>query len=197
MQTCDMNDFDILMLPGWQGSGDAHWQTHWEAAFPAIRRVEQDDWDTPHYRDWSARLSEAVAACSRPVVLVAHSLGTSLVARWAMDAGDLTRRVAGALLVAVADVDELEGTPEHTFYGFAPVPTVRLPFPAMVIASRDDNKVTMDRAVQIADTWGATFIDMGYLGHIGSAAQLGVWPAGLVRLGQLLGSLPRHDPPAR
>ncbi|MBV8657045.1 MAG: alpha/beta hydrolase [Burkholderiales bacterium] len=186
----DLSDFDVLMLPGWQNSGPQHWQTHWEAAFPALRRVAQDDWDTPQYRDWSRRLSEAVAQSTRPVILVAHSLGTILVSRWAQESGELARRVAGAFLVAVADVDLYEGTVEHTFYGFAPIPKVGLPFPALVLASHDDDKVTMARAQEIANDWGAGFAVMGHLGHMGSAAQLGIWPAGLVKFGQFVGSLP-------
>lgn len=55
----DINDFDILVLPGLPNSGPEHWQAHWEAAFPNIRRVEQDNWDEPVYSEWSLRLTEA------------------------------------------------------------------------------------------------------------------------------------------
>ena len=88
----DIRDFDILILPGWDNSGPDHWQTHWEQAFPNMRRVEQADWHKPVFADWSRRLSEAIERCRRPVLLVAHSLGTSLVMRWADEADSRRRR---------------------------------------------------------------------------------------------------------
>ena len=36
-----------LILPGWQGSPDDHWQSHWERTLPNAQRVEQADWDQP------------------------------------------------------------------------------------------------------------------------------------------------------
>src|SRR5215208_7744958 len=66
----EITDFDILTLPGWHNSGPDHWQSHWEQAFPTMRRVVQDDWDAPVYADWSRRLSEEVERCARPVLLI-------------------------------------------------------------------------------------------------------------------------------
>ena len=71
----DTTEFDILILAGLYNSGPDHWQSHWEAAFPNMRRVQQDDWDKPVYADWAGRLSEAVDRCTKPVLLIAHSLG--------------------------------------------------------------------------------------------------------------------------
>lgn len=179
--------FDILVLPGWQGSGPDHWQTHWQAAFPAMRRVEQDDWESPVYEAWSRRLTEVVEQCGRPAVLVAHSLGNQLIARWAQEAD--TGNVAGAFMVAPSDIERFIGTPGYPVRGFDPIAMKRLPFPALVLASRDDDRVSFDRAQTFANAWGARFADVGALGHIGSAAKLGVWPQGLVLFGQLIASL--------
>ena len=65
----------------------------------------------------------------------------------------------------------------------------RLPFPSMVVASRDDDRVTFARAQTFAAAWGADFVDAGAHGHLGSAAQLGLWPFGLVYFGQFLATL--------
>jgi predicted alpha/beta hydrolase family esterase len=81
------------------------------------------------------------------------------------------------LLVAPADVDSAAHTPPET-RGFAPMPLARLPFPATVIASRDDAYVTLARARQFARAWGAAFVDAGAIGHINAASGLGDWPAG-------------------
>jgi predicted alpha/beta hydrolase family esterase len=130
-----------------------------------------------------ARLSEEVADAEKPVILVAHSLGTSLATRWAIETGG--RDVAGAFLVATTDRDRWESDPGEP-QGFAPMLLQRLPFPSTVIASTDDPRCTLDRSRAFADAWGSQFIEAGDLGHIGSAANLGVWPQGLVWLGQLV-----------
>ena len=38
------SDADILMVPGWNGSGPDHWQSRWERNLKTARRIEQDDW---------------------------------------------------------------------------------------------------------------------------------------------------------
>jgi uncharacterized protein len=182
-----LDDFDVLTLPGWQGSGPGHWQTHWEAAFPALRRVEQDDWEYPVYSAWSQRLTETVAQCTKPVVLVPHSLSNALVARWAQDAD--TAKIAGAFMVATSDIERFVGTSLSNARGFDPMVLAPLPFRSVVLCSRNDERVTLDRSRQFAAAWGADFADVGALGHIGSAAKLGVWPQGLVLLGQFLATL--------
>ena len=72
-----------LIVPGWQGSPDDHWQSHWQNSLPNSARVEQADWLTPRREDWVAALAEAIAADSTPVILIAHSLGCITVAHWA------------------------------------------------------------------------------------------------------------------
>lgn len=186
----DIKDLTILILPGVTGSGAAHWQTAWEQAFPGFERVEQTDWDHPVYADWSARLTAAVVQSARPVVLVAHSLGTSLVMRWAFEQPALgQKKVAGAFLVAPSDRDRFDGAPDAPVRGFAPMLMTRLPFQSVVVASRDDDRVSFARAAAFAEAWGSTLIDAGNQGHMGSAAQLGIWPYGLLCFGQFLGSL--------
>ena len=185
----DIKDLTVLVLPGLGGSGPDHWQTAWGKAFPGMQRVEQTDWEKPVYADWSARLTEAVAQAKRPVVLVAHSLGTSLTMRWAFDQPEHAKKVAGAFLVAPTDRDRFDASPSSPVRGWGPMILERLPFPSMVVASRDDDRVSFERAEAFAKAWGSTLIDGGNLGHIGSAAKLGVWPFGLFWFGQFVASL--------
>jgi predicted alpha/beta hydrolase family esterase len=195
----DIAEFDILVLAGLYNSGLDHWQSHWEAAFPNMRRVQQDDWDRPVYADWARRLSEEVDRSTKPVLLIAHSLGTSLVMRWAHAAK--IQAVAGAFLVAPSDRD-FENDPDfparvvqdiRMTESFGPMLLQSLPLPSMVLASRNDECVSFERAQVFAAAWGSHLIDVGPLGHIGSAAKLGLWPHGLVWLGQFIGSLPLHS----
>ncbi len=185
----ELKDFSVLILPGLGGAGEDHWQTHWERAYPDFARVQQADWESVAYDDWAPRLTDAVNKAPRPVVLVAHSLGTSLTMKWAFDQPAAASKVAGAFLVAPSDRDRfrVQGRPEPR--GFGSMILKRLPFPSMVVASRDDDRVSFERAQEFATAWGSTLIDAGELGHIGSAAKLGMWPAGLVWFGQFIASL--------
>ncbi len=108
----------LLMVPGLHGSGSDHWQTIWAASLPAAR-VEQDDWDTPRYDAWSARLAEAVHAQPAPVVLIAHSLGTTLVTRWLLTGS--RAHVAGAFLVAPVDIERVIREMQLDITGFDPL----------------------------------------------------------------------------
>lgn len=91
-----------LIVPGWQGSPDNHWQSHWQRTLPNSARVEQQDWLTPQRQDWVHALEQAIAAERSPVILIAHSLGCITVAHWAAQASPaLLRQVRGALLVAL------------------------------------------------------------------------------------------------
>ncbi|MFI5019335.1 MAG: RBBP9/YdeN family alpha/beta hydrolase, partial [Dongiales bacterium] len=127
----DIRDFDILILPGRDNAGPDHWQTQWEQAFPTMRRVQQAEWRTPVFADWSQRLTEAVQRCRKPVLLVAHSLGTSLVMRWAEEAK--VGAVTGAFLVAPSDRDRPSTDPDGPPRGFGPMLTEAFPFPSMVL----------------------------------------------------------------
>ena len=95
-----------VLVPGWYGSEDAHWQSHWQRALPNASRVEQQDWITPLRADWIAELDAEIRRQPGPVVLIAHSLGCVTVALWAAQAERRVRdQVRGALLVAPADVE--------------------------------------------------------------------------------------------
>ena len=115
-------------------------------------------------------------------MLVAHSLGCALVAH-AADA--LRERVAGALLVAPPDVDEVcHLLPE--IESFAPMPLRRLPFPAVVVASTNDPYAEPARARGFADAWGARYVELDGAGHVNVDSGHGDWPEGQRLLAELL-----------
>lgn len=170
----------VLILPGLFNSGPEHWQSRWEAVHPEFRRVIQEDWERPRCADWMARLDAAVAATPN-AVLVAHSSSCALVAHWVARGG--SGRVRGALLVAPSD-------PEAPSYpvgptGFAPMPRTRLPFPSVVVASTNDQYVSVERARGFAEAWGSRLVIVGDAGHINSQSGLGDWPAGFALLQEL------------
>jgi uncharacterized protein len=167
-------DCDVLTLSGLWNSGPQHWQTHWEHKHPAYVRVPHRDYNNPECHEWVAELDAAIAACEGTPILVAHSLACMLVAHWAKSESQL--KIAGAMLVAPSDV-EASSYPVAV-NGFAPIPLDKLPFPSIVVASSDDEYVTIARARQFADAWGSKFVDIGKAGHINGASGLGEWPEG-------------------
>jgi hypothetical protein len=127
-------------------------------------------------------LDAAVVRAGPNVLLVGHSLGCALVAHWVQ--GHPDRKVRGALLVAPSDPEQPGFSPQIT--GFAPMPRLRLPFRSIVLASTNDEYVTIDRAAGFARAWGSRFVNLGALGHINSASNLGPWPQGRAFLDILL-----------
>lgn len=176
-----LDAYDVLVLPGWRDSGAGHWQTQWEDLFPSFRRVEQQDWEQPVPADWIHTLEAAVARCKKPVLLLAHSLGCITVAHWA---AQHQGRIAGALLVAPADVER--ATAATVLRRFAPIPLAPLPFPALVIASDDDPCCQAARAAALAQHWQAELHLVYGAGHINAASGLGDWPEGLLLLEEWL-----------
>ncbi|MEQ1578549.1 MAG: alpha/beta hydrolase [Hyphomicrobium sp.] len=195
---------DILIVPGWSSSGPDHWQSRWEKNIRTARRIQQQDWYRPNKNAWVARLVEEVAQSVRPVVLVAHSLGVITVAHAAAKLARLPgNAVAGAFLVAPADVESaagwpvtdgwtFENDPQRAHHqggdggGFAPIPMTPLPFPSALVASSTDPYCSRDRAALMADAWGSALIESGDVGHINVASGHGPWPDGLLTFGMFM-----------
>ena len=175
----------VLTVPGLNNSGPAHWQTLWEQQLGDCHRVELGMWDRPHRNTWVNKLNLAIREHDRPVLLVAHSLGCLTVAWWAHFEGrEAASRVAGALLVAPPEVDFFPLDPR--LETFAPTPQHELPFPSILVASRNDPYMGFRTAQRLAKAWGSRFADAGKSGHINADSQLGDWQFGQFLLGLLL-----------
>ena len=178
----DMRSHRVLTVPGFTGSGPDHWQSHWERQNPDYVRVEQEDWERPDRDAWVAALDRHVGSSDLPCVLLAHSLGCITAAHWAVTRGP--RSVVAAFLVAPADADD--PAQPYSRSGFAPVPLTPLPFPALVVASRNDPIITPDRARHFAAGWGAALHDAGDAGHLATKDGYGPWPEGRRLLSEFL-----------
>ena len=179
-------DLDILIVPGWTNSGPDHWQTRWQARLKTARRVDQDDWDKPDLQRWTERLVVAVGKATKPVMLVAHSCGVATVVHAAGRFPE--NRVVGGFLVAPASESATASIPgiDPTF---TPFPRDPLPFPSLLVSSRDDPHCDYDEAGEMALDWGSTFVDAGSAGHINTASGHGPWPEGAMRFGWFLKQL--------
>lgn len=176
-----MDAKNILILPGWQNSGPAHWQTRWEQRHGYVR-VEQHEWMRPLRGDWIARLEDVLLSQNGPSILVAHSMGCMLTAAWAAHSKN-THLVQGALLVAPGDT-ECEAL-RDILPSWSPIVRQRLPFPSIMLGSTNDPYCTLDRAQGFAADWGSQFVNYGACGHINAESGLGDWPEGWGYLQQL------------
>jgi len=172
----------ILLLPGWQDSGPAHWQSRWEQQH-GFERVQQDDWWWPKRGDWMVRLEDTLLADERPAVLVAHSLGCHLVAAWAGHSQH-TARVRAALLVAPPDIERADMPPQ--VQGWAPIQGAPLPFATTTVLSPDDPYCGTARGLQMAAAWHSEIVTLAPAGHINGDSGLGDWPEGLALLHALV-----------
>ncbi|MFL5575656.1 MAG: RBBP9/YdeN family alpha/beta hydrolase [Gemmatimonadaceae bacterium] len=171
----------LLTVLGWRNGESEHWQHVWACADPAVRRVSLPLCHAPLLADWVWALARATDRCDTAPILVAHDTGCLAVvhyAQWCAGAGGgwpdhrvRPARVAGALLVAPVDVEREDAPP--AVRAFAPVPLSCLPFPSVVIASRNDPHLAMERAATFAAAWGSTLIDAGAAGHLHRRADLG------------------------
>jgi predicted alpha/beta hydrolase family esterase len=181
-----------LIVPGWQGSPEDHWQSHWQNSLPNSARVEQDDWLTPRREDWVAALAEAIAADSTPVILIAHSLGCVTVAHWAATApvqysAAGTRRVAGCACRRRASglrpgAAQLRADPQRPL----------LPFPSQVVSSDNDAAVSAPRALELARNWGAEAGILAGAGHINVKSGHQRWEQGFAYLYRLQNRMEQH-----
>ena len=188
--TGDVSSPQVLLLPGWQDAGPAHWLSRWQAVH-GYRRVVQHDWQRPLRGDWLMQLEEAVLAskatrstesdglaAERPaagLTLVAHGLGCVLVAAWA--AHSCHRHwVKAALLVAPTDVEREALRP--LLASWSPIPRQPLPFRSTLVGSHDDQHCSFARAQALAQAWGSAFIDGGQRGQLNAESGLGDWPQG-------------------
>jgi uncharacterized protein len=172
-----MAEHYCFILPGLNNSGPQHWQNE-----HGFIRIEQADWDHPVADVWIQTIEEALHSYPPDkVILIGHSLACSTIVRWAEKYGHSIR---GALLVGPSDTEAASYPPGTN--GFTPMPSYRLPFPSIVVASTDDFYVSIDRAGFFAGNWGSELVEAGALGHINAASNIGNWPQGYTILQQLL-----------
>jgi predicted alpha/beta hydrolase family esterase len=175
-----MNQY--LIIPGLGNSGPDHWQTFFENSASNFKRIHQREWNAPDCEDWISTIDNEVTAHDlATTILIGHSLGCSTIAHWG---SRFKRKIKGALLVAPSDVE----SPRYTFpiKNFTPIPKEKIEFRTIVVASADDQWVSLERAKEFAMNWGSEFVNIGNAGHINTLSGHTQWPEGLVIL-KLLG----------
>ena len=170
----------VLFVPGLRDHVEDHWQTHAARDFPGSVTVEPLTEDRLSLAARVAALDAALLAIEGEVVIAAHSAGCLMVAHWALAP---TRAVKAALLATPADVEHPlpPGYPSYEVLssnGWVPMARRPLPFPALVVASRNDPLASFERIEGLARDWGAELHDAGAVGHLNPPAGFGPWPDG-------------------
>lgn len=173
---------DILFVPGIGNSGYGHWQRRWAEKMAHAVWVEQEDWDRPDRDAWVERLNRDILMATRPVIIVAHSLGVLTAVHAAQNLVDT--KVRGAFLVAAPDPGHRNAP--KSIAGFAPVPRDPLPFPSLLIASITDPYCGVDQSVDYAAAWGSDYHASGADGHLNVESGHGPWPEGLMMFSRLM-----------
>lgn len=178
----------ILFVPGLRDHVAEHWQTHLASEIPGSVTVEPLATDRLSRAARVEALDQTLQAIEGDVILVAHSAGVLMTVHWAAAP---TRPVRGALLVTPADVERPlpEGYPkfdELAANGWMPIPRAKLPFPSLVVTSRNDPLGERGRVESLAFDWGAAVYDAGEVGHLNPAAGFGPWPMGRRLLARLI-----------
>lgn len=182
-------DVTVLFVPGLRDHVEDHWQTHAARAIPGSVTVEPLTRDRLSRAARVAALDAALNSIEGDVVMAAHSAGCLMVAHWSEKP---TRAVRGAVLATPADVENPlpAGYPtseELEAGGWCPIPRPILPFPTIVVASRNDPLASFGRVEGLAQDWGAMFHDGGAVGHLNPPAGFGPWPEGLELIAKLIG----------
>lgn len=180
-----VSEADLLILPGLGGAGEGHWLTRWGSRLSTARRVEQD-WGKPLLAAWTDRLGREVAAAERPVVIVAQGLGCLAIAH---AGAALSGKVRGAFLVGPTGAERVRALSPKVDPAFAGAPDDPLPFPSLLVASRNDPDAPFEEASDRAYAWGSAFVDAGEAGQIDETSGHGPWPEGLMRLAGFLARL--------
>ena len=177
----------VLFVPGLRDHVADHWQTLLAAGIPGSVTVEPLTEDRLSRAARVRALDEALTRIEGDVVIAAHSAGALMVANWALAP---TRTIRGALLVTPADVENPlpPGYPafeDLKANGWIPIPREPLPFPAIVVASRNDPLAQIEKIAGLSRAWGAELHDAGEVGHLNPAAGYGRWDGALPLLERL------------
>lgn len=170
----------LLIVPGYRGSGPAHWQTWLESRVPGSKRITGIDWNVPSLPRWAEQIGRALDAATAPVWVVSHSFG-SLASAVAI--AQQPSKIAGAIFVAPADpqrftIDGVRDSSER--YAAESIskllPQGNLRINGLLVASENDPWLSLDGARTLALRWHLPLLNAGQAGHINTDSGFGPWP---------------------
>jgi len=170
------SDFDLLFVPRLGGDASADWPGRWLSKLSTARFVAPADALDPRLEAWAEAAADAARAARRPALFIGHGFGAAAVVEAARDMGHAD--VRGAFLVAPPD----EAGLARRMGARWTAARARLPWPGLIVASRNDPDGAFDAVAALASAWGAELVDAGLAGSLDAASGHGPWPEGLMRL---------------
>jgi uncharacterized protein len=142
-----ITDFDVLIVPRLGVTSEGDWASRWLAKLSTARLIAPADGRATPREAWTDAIADGARAATRPVLLVGHGLGAAAIVTAAFALGHAD--VRGAFLVAPPDEAGLERIAGPGW----PLPRASLPWPAVVVASRNDPGSAYDAVAALAAEW--------------------------------------------
>lgn len=169
-----MNRTRVMILPGWGGSQDGHWQ-EWLAGeiakkYGCVNFLEFSNIDAPNKELWLQELKDEIKLFN-PTVIVCHSIANML---WFHLCAQESVALEKLFLVAPpslkCDIKELS-----SFFP-SPLPTALGAKECWLICSTNDPYATPEESSAMANKLNATLKVVDDGGHINRAGGFGEWP---------------------
>ena len=168
-----------IIVPGVGGSEATHWQSWLQQQLVSSSRVQQKHWDRPVLNEWVAQFVKTVAAVKAPVQFIAHSFGCLTAVAALAEHPELNAKVKNLLLVAPANPARFgeSGFARHSVGNYQQYfHQLKLAVPTTLLVSENDPWLSYVDALQLAQAWQLTPINLGQVGHVNVAAGFGPFP---------------------
>ena len=168
-----------IIVPGVGGSEAQHWQSWLQQQLVSSSRVQQKHWDRPVLNEWVAQFVKTVAAVKAPVQIIAHSFGCLTAVAALAEHPELNAKVKNLLLVAPANPARFgeSGFARHSVGNYQQYfHQLKLAVPTTLLISENDPWLSYVDALQLAQAWQLTPINLGQVGHVNVAAGFGPFP---------------------
>ena len=168
-----------VIVPGVGGSEAQHWQSWLQQQLVSSSRVQQKNWDRPVLSEWVAQFVKTVAAVKAPIQIVAHSFGCLTSVAALAEHPELSAKVKNLVLVAPANPARFgeAGCAPHSLTEYKQYfHQLNIDVPTTLLISENDPWLGYFDALQLAQAWKLTPINLGQVGHINVASGFGPFP---------------------
>lgn len=168
-----------LIVPGVGGSEAQHWQSWLQQQLVSSSRVQQKYWDRPVLSEWVIEFLSALEAINSPVQVVAHSFGCLTSVAALAEHPELKAKVKNLVLVAPANPARFgeSGFARHSLTDYKQYfHQLQIDLPTTLLISENDPWLGYVDALQLAQAWKLSPINLGAVGHVNVASGFGPFP---------------------
>ncbi|RZF55783.1 alpha/beta hydrolase [Acinetobacter halotolerans] len=168
-----------LIVPGVGGSEVQHWQSWLQQQLVSSSRIQQKYWDRPVLSEWVSQFVKTVAEIKSPIQIVAHSFGCLTSVAALAEHPELKAKVKNLVLVAPANPARFgeSGFARHSLTDYKQYfYQLNIDVPTTLLISENDPWLNYVDALQLAQAWQLTPINLGPVGHVNVASGYGPFP---------------------